>query len=147
MTTLLSLKLVTSKKHISISPVEHRRIKLISKVQEQIDMYEAKLNGLIYAPKQLKFITNKDTGQRMTIESIKRVKEWYWVNESGKINLAIKYGSKTLMLNKKGANAIELNNSDELIATLNNIKIAINDGELDDSISEISLNTKLGVSK
>jgi hypothetical protein len=147
MATLSTLKLVTSKKHISISPVQHRRNKLISKVQEQIDMCEAKQKGLTYAPKHLKNFTNKETGERMTIEAIKRVKEWFWVNDAGKINLAIKYGSKTLMLNKKGANAIELSNGDELISTLKNIKVAITNGELDDSINEVSNATKLGFGK
>lgn len=147
MATLSTLKLVTSKKHISISPIQHRRNKLINKVQEQIDMCEAKQKGLPYAPKHLKNYTNKDTGERMSIESVKRVKEWFWVNEAGKINLAIKYGSKTLMLNKKGANAIEVNNGDDLISTLKNIKIAITNGELDDSISEVSNATKLAFGK
>lgn len=147
MATLSSLKLVTSKKHISISPVLHRRNKIINKIQEQIDLCTAKKEGSIYAPKQLKTFTDKHTGERKTIETVKRIKEWFWINETGKINLAIKYGSKTLMLNKKGANAIEVSTRDELIATLKNIKLAVENGELDESINEVSNATKLAFSK
>jgi hypothetical protein len=142
MATLSTLKLVTSKKHISISPVLHRRNKIIAKIQEQIDLCLAKKDGNVYAPKQLKTYTDKHTGERKTIESVKRVKEWYWFSDSGKIHLAIKYGSKTLMLNKKGANAIEVSNGDELISTLKHIAGSIENGELDEFINDISKATR-----
>jgi hypothetical protein len=83
----------------------------------------------------------------MTAEVAKRVREWFWINDAGKINLAIKYGAKTLPLNKKGANAIELANGDELIAMLKELKIATANGELDDAISEVSTQTRLAFGK
>jgi len=147
MATLSALKLVTSKKQSTVSPVINRRLKLLAKVHEQIELCSAKKDGNTYAPKRLKTFTDKVTGERKTIESVKRVKEWFWINETGKINLAIKYGSKTLMLNKKGANAIEVSTGDELITTLKNIKLAIENGELDESISEVSNATKLAFKK
>ena len=142
MSTLNTLKLVASKKHTTVSPVVHRRNKLVSKLHEQIEMCEAKKAGQNYAPKKLKTFTNKQTGERMTAEVTKRVKEWFWINDAGKINLAIKYGAKTLSLNKKGANAIELATGDELINTLKSIKVAVLNGELDDAITEVSNATK-----
>ena len=99
---------------------------------------EAQKVGNTYAPKRLKTFTNKQTGERMTAEVVKRVKEWFWISDNGKINLAVKYGAKTLPLNKKGANAIELANGDELITTLKSLKAAVLDGELDDAIAEMS---------
>lgn len=147
MATLSALKLVTSKKNGSISPVLNRRNKLVNKVQEQIELCEAKKEGLTYAPKHLKTFTNKHTGERQTIETVKRVKEWFWINDAGKINLAIKYGSKTIMLNKKGANAIEVTNGEELISTLKNIKVAIINGELDEYINDISNATRASFNK
>jgi hypothetical protein len=147
MSTLNTLKLVASKKHATISPVVHRRNKLVSKLHEQIEMCEAKKVGQNYAPKKLKTFTNKQTGERMTAEVTKRVKEWFWINDAGKINLAIKYGAKTLSLNKKGANAIELATGDELITTLKSIKVAVLNGELDDAITEVSNATKAAFGK
>ena len=147
MSTLNTLKLVVSKKHATVSPVVHRRNKLVSKLHEQIEMCEAKKAGQNYAPKKLKTFTNKQTGERMTAEVTKRVKEWFWINDAGKINLAIKYGAKTLSLNKKGANAIELATGDELINTLKSIKVAVLNGELDDAITEVSNATKAAFGK
>jgi hypothetical protein len=52
------------------------------------------------------------------------------------------------MLNKKTkANAIELANGNELIATLKALKIAVANGELDDAIEEVSEATRLAFGK
>lgn len=142
MSALNSLKLVVSKKYTTVSPVVQRRNKLAKRLHEQIELCEAQKAGSTYAPKRLKTYANKQTGERMTVEVAKRVKEWFWINDAGKINLAIKYGAKTLPLNKKGANAIELATGDELINTLKAIKLAVLNGELDDAITEVSEATK-----
>lgn len=96
---------------------------------------------------KLKTYTNKQSGERMTVEVVKRVKEWFWISDSGKINLAIKYGAKTLPLNKKGANAIELANGEELIKTLKELKTATLNGELDEAINEVSSATRMAFVK
>ena len=147
MSALNTLKLVASKKHLSISPVVHRRNKLANKIHEQLELCESKKQGQRYAPKKLKTYTNKQTGEKMTVEVGKRIREWFWVNDAGKINLAIKYGAKTLPLNKKGANAIELSTDDELINTLRTIKQAVLAGELDEAIAEVSDATRAAFRK
>lgn len=147
MTVLTNLKLVASKKHLTVSPIVQRRNKLVAKLHEQIELCEAQRDGRIYAPKRLKTYTNKQSGERMTVEAVKRVKEWFWISESGKINLAIKYGAKTLLLNKKGANAIEIANGEELINTLKELKSATLNGELDDAINEVSTATRIAFNK
>lgn len=147
MSTLNGLKLVTSKKHSTLSPIVHRRNKLCTKIHEQIELCEAQKSGQTYAPKKLKTFVNRQTGERMTAEVVKRVKEWFWIGDNGKINLSVKYGSKTLALNKKGANAIELSTGDELINTLKSLKIAVINGELDEAITEVSEATRAGFGK
>ena len=148
MSTLNSLKLVVSKRHLTVSPVVHRRNKLVAKLHEQIELCEAKQSGKTYAPTRLKTYTNKQTGERVAVETVKRVKEWFWINDAGKINLAIKYGAKTLMLNKKTkANCIELINGDELINTLKALKTDVLNGVLDEAIAEVSTATREGFGK
>ena len=145
--TISGFKLVTSTKHQTVAPIVHRRNKLVSKLDEQLALCEAQKAGKTYAPKRLKTVTNKQTGERVTIETVKRVKEWFWIGVNGKINLAIKYGSKTLPLNKKGANAIELTSGDELIATLSELKSIVLNGDLDDAINEVSSITRQAFGK
>jgi len=146
-TTLSSLKLVTSKKHQTVAPIVIRRNKLCAKLDEQLNLCLAQNEGKTYAPTRLKTYVNKQTGERMTAEVDKRVREWFWVNDAGKINLAIKYGAKTLPLNKKGANAIELSNVDELISTLKSLKVIVANGELDDAMNEVSTATRQAFKK
>lgn len=140
--TISGFKLVTSTKHQTVAPIVHRRNKLVAKLDEQLALCEAQKAGNTYAPKRLKTVTNKQTGERVTIEAVKRVKEWFWIGANGKINLAVKYGAKTLPLNKKGANAIELASGDELIATLSDLKTIVLNGDLDDAINEVSSITR-----
>ena len=147
MPVLTSLKLVASQKQRTVSPIVQRRQKLIDKIDEQLKSCEAQKAGEEYAPKRMRTYTNKHTGERMTVEAVKRVKNWFWIAEDGKINLAIKYGSKTLALNKKGANAIQRATGDELIAVLGSLKTAVADGELDEAINEVSSITRDGFKK
>lgn len=149
MSTLNGLKLVVSKKQLHASPIVIRRNKLISKLHEQLELCEAQREGRTFAPIRIKTFINKATGERLTTEVPKRVKEWFWVSsENNKINLSVKYGAKTLTLNKKSkANAIELTSGDELIETIKALKIAVANGELDDAIAEVSEETRMAFGK
>lgn len=142
MTALSSLKLATSKKTAKASPIVYRRNKLVAKIHEQLELCEAKMNGRLYAPKKLRTYINKQTGERMTVEAIKRIKEWHWIAPDGLIHLSVKYGSKVLPLASDGSNAIVCANTDALIQALKTLKTAALDGELDAAINEASSFTK-----
>lgn len=146
MTVFSKLKLVASKKERNFSPVVARRNKLAGKIDEQLLFATAQRDGQIYAPKRLKNVIDKASGERKTVEATKRIKEWYWTNSTGKIHLSVRYGSKTLEL-AKGKNAIELNSGDELLATLVTLKEAVIAGELDDAIAQASEKLKAGFTK
>ena len=146
MTVFSKLKLVASLKERNVSPIVARRNKLAGKIDEQLLFATAQRDGQIYAPKRLKNVTDKVTGERKTVEATKRIKEWYWTNSIGKIHLCVRYGSKTLEL-AKGKNAIELNSGDELLATLATLKDAVIAGELDDAIAQASDKLKAGFTK
>ena len=147
MTTLSSLQLATSKKTTKVSPIVHRRNKLVAKIHEQLELCEAKMNGQLYAPKKLCTYINKQTGERMTVEAVKRIKEWHWIAPDGLIHLSVKYGSKVLPLASDGSNAIICVNKEALIQALKTLKIAVLDGELDAAITEASNYTKSGFIK
>ena len=146
MSFIAKLKLVTSKRERNLSPVLMRRQKLATKIEEQLDLARCQKNGTLYAPKRLKTVTN-ESGERVVVETTKRVKEWFWTTSNNKINLSIRYGSKTLALNAKGANAIELGTQDELIETLALLQQVVIGGELDDAITNASEKLKAGFSK
>ena len=142
MTALSSLQLVNSKKSLKASSIVHRRNKLVAKIHEQLELCEAKMNGQLYAPKKLRTYINKQTGERMTVEGVKRIKEWHWTAPDGLIHLSVKYGSKVLYLSADGSNAIVCANKDALLQALKTLKVAVLDGELDLAITEVSSYTK-----
>jgi hypothetical protein len=145
MSVIAKLKLVSSKRERSLSPIIVRRNKLAAKIEEQLQLATAQKEGRLYAPKRIKNVTNAE-GERVAVETTKRVKEWYWTTPSNKINLSVRYGSKTLELSK-GKNAIELSSGEELLTTLSMLKDAVIAGELDDAITNASDNLRAGFSK
>ena len=146
MSTIAGLKLVASKKSRSLSPIQLRRNKLAAKIHEQWQLCTARQAGETYAPRRLRTITNPQTGERTTVETVKRVREWFWINEAGKLNLAVRYGSKVLEL-ARGKNAIELATGDELVAVLGKLKDAVLAGELDVQIEAASGALRAGFGK
>jgi hypothetical protein len=145
MSSLAKLKLITSKRELSANPTVLRRNKLANKLKEQLELATAQKEGRLYAPKKLKTVTNAD-GNRVSVETTKRVKEWYWAAANNKINLCVRYGSKTLEISK-GKNAIEVSNSDELLSTLSLLKDAVIAGELDEAINNASNKLRAGFGK
>jgi hypothetical protein len=145
MSFIAKLKLVSSKRERNLSPVLLRRQKLANKIGEQIELARCQKNGTVYAPKRLKTVTNAE-GERVVVETTKRVKEWFWTTPNNKINLSIRYGSKTLEL-AKGKNAIELGSQDELIETLALLQQVVIGGELDEAITNASDKLKAGFGK
>lgn len=145
MSVIAKLKLVASKRERNLSPIVVRRNKLAAKIEEQLQLAQAQKEGRLYAPKRIKNVTNSE-GERVAVETTKRVKEWYWTTPANKINLCVRYGSKTLELSK-GKNAIELSTGDELLATLAILKDAVIAGELDDAINTASDKLRAGFGK
>jgi hypothetical protein len=145
MNFIAKLKLVASKRERNLSPIVVRRNKLAAKIEEQVQLATAQKEGRLYAPKRIKNVTN-DAGERVAIETTKRVKEWFWTTPANKINLSVRYGSKTLEL-AKGKNAIELSTGDELLATLSMLKEAVIAGELDEAITYASDKLRAGFNK
>ena len=142
MSFIAKLKLVASKRERNLSPIIVRRNKLAAKIDEQLQLATAQKEGRLYAPKRIKNVTNA-VGERVAVETTKRVKEWYWTTPANKINLCVRYGSKTLELSK-GKNAIELGSQDELIETLALLKQIVIGGELDEAITNASEKLKSG---
>jgi hypothetical protein len=142
-----NLTLVVASKGSSFSSIQQKRNKLCAKIFEQIQVCEAEINNTIYAPKKLRTFVNKITNESTVLEVTKHVRKWYWKTNDDKYNLCIKYGTKTLSLNKDGKNAIELKDKQAVINTLKILKEAVLNGELDSAIINVSALTKKGFNK
>ena len=142
MTTLTSLKLTSAKKPTQMTPVQQRRNKLAKRLWEQIELAKAQQTGMTFAPTKLRTITNTETGERKQIETKKRLKAW-WFADKGKLVLSVRYGTKVLEL-AKGKWAVEVGSEKELVPTLELLKGAVLDGELDAQIEVASSKLREG---
>ncbi len=138
--TLANLKLTTAKKATQLSAVVQRRTKLVKRLAEQIELAKAAQNGSTYAPTKLRSITDAETGERKHVAVAKRVKSWTFNADNGKLCVNVRYGARVLDLGK-GKTAVELASTKELVATLETISAAVNEGELDAAMEAAS--TKL----
>ncbi len=145
MSTLTSLKLVNAKKPTAIPPILHRRNKLSTKVWEQIQLAKAHKDGGTFTVKRFKTVKDYD-GSSKSIELQKRVRPWWFVADAGKVCVNVRYGAKLIEL-AKGKTAVEVSSAEDLIKTLEIIKVAIEAGELDAQIEIASGAVRAGFRK
>ena len=131
---LSSLKLTSAKRQQVSNPIEFRRQKISTKLQEQVALAIALKNGETYTAKRLRTVTDSD-GIRQTVEVSKRVKP-LWFTQNNKVFVQLKYGSKVVSLTSKGdKNSVEVTNAQELIQVLEKLVQAVLEGELDTQIA------------
>ena len=94
MSTLSKLKLVEAKKPTALPAIVLRRNKLSAKLWEQLQLAQAQKSGERYAPLRLKRVKNRETGERVTVESEKLVRPWWFVSENGRVCFCVKYLSR-----------------------------------------------------
>jgi hypothetical protein len=100
---------------------------------EQAELAKAQQAGTTFAPTRFRSVVQNDTGLRKQVEVAKRIKQWWFVTEAGKLVLSVRYGTKVIEL-AKGKFAVEVGSEKELVPTLELLKGAVLAGELDSQI-------------
>ena len=137
MATLATLKLSTAVKPTHMPAVQVRRNKLVKRLWEQVELAKAQEAGTHFSPTKFRTVVENDTGLRKQVEVNKRVKQWWFTTDSGKLALSVRYGARLLEL-AKGKFAVEIASEKELVPTLEIIKAALIAGELDAAIDAAS---------
>ena len=137
MATLATLKLSTAIKPTHMPAVQVRRNKLAKRLWEQAELAKAQQAGIQFTPTKFRTVVENDTGLRKQVEVNKRIKQWWFTTDSGKLALSVRYGARLLEL-AKGKFAVELASEKELVSTLEIIKAAVLAGELDAAIDAAS---------
>ena len=89
--------------------------------------------GTTFAPVKFRSVVEHDTGIRRQVEMPKRVRPWWFVTDAGKLALSVRYGTRVLEL-ARGKVAVEVGGEKDLVPTLELIKTAVLNGELDTQI-------------
>jgi hypothetical protein len=137
MSTLSQLKLVTAVKPQHMPDVVKRRYKLSNKLWEQIQLAKSLFLNQPFDLKKVKTVKNAETSQSETVSVPKTVRPWWFNTDNGSICFSIKYGAKIVEL-AKGKPSIQVESGLDLISTLELVKEAIEVGELDSQIEQVS---------
>ncbi len=132
MTSFNNLKFTANIKPRNQPPIVQRRSKLITRLWEQIQLAKCQLNGTELTVRRRKNIKDID-GVVKNVDLPKRIKPWWFVDQSGKVCVSVRYGSKVIEL-KKGMPSIQVNDPEELIETLEIIKCEVEKGSFDEEI-------------
>lgn len=146
MATLATLKLSAVVKPAHMPAIQVRRNKLVKRLWEQMELAKAQQAGTQFAPIKFRTIADPETGMRKQVEVFKRVKQWWFVAESGKLVLNIRYGARLIEL-AKGKLSIEMAGIDDLVPTLELVKRAVEAGELDSQIEAAANKLREGFGK
>lgn len=148
MTLLKTLKLVSAAKIDLKDKQKSKRRKLAEKIQQQMDIATAELKNESYIAYTTKKVRDNETGEIKTVSSEKRLRTWYWMTGKGTLQLSIKYGSATLMLDAKSKlNAVECADLNAVVDALKVIKEAVLNGELDDELNVAGTKLRKGFNR
>ena len=137
MSAFSGLKLVAAKRPQTAAPAVVRRAKLAGQITEQMELARASAAGTTYAPMRVRSVLDKATGLRSSVEHAKRVKQWWFTADTGRVCLQVRYGTRVLEL-AKGKNSIDVGSTAELLSALEVVKRAVEAGELDTHIEAAS---------
>jgi hypothetical protein len=133
MTALTGLKLTAIQKPTQMTPIQQRRNKMAKRLWEQAELAKAQQTGSTFAPTKFRSVKDATTGERKQVEQAKKIKQWWFVADNGKLVLSVRYGTKVLEL-AKGKWAVEVGSEKDLVPTLELLKGAVLAGELDAQI-------------
>lgn len=129
------LKLVSAVR-VRRTVADIRREKLLSKLDQQIGLATAVLNGEEFQVKRMRVVAGQD-GQKVRGLAPVRVRQWWWKGADNKLLFTIQYGTKALEL-AKGKTAVEVGSFSELVDALQSVRAAAEAGELDGLIEAAS---------
>lgn len=133
---LSSLKFISAKRQTSLDPIQFRRQKLSKMLDEQISLATAYMNNTTFQATRMKRVRDVN-GNTQVVEVQKNVKTWWFTSSDNKVALTVRYGNRQIEFSK-GKNAIEVSDAKNLLTTLEKIKQAVIEGQLDEQLTQAS---------
>lgn len=131
MSSFAKLTIKTVSRQSKLSPIEARRGKLVSAINEQIAVAEAAMRGEQYAVTVPRW-TKNEAGEKVRVQRQKVLRSWFFSQDGG-FYVQCKYGAKALSLSKDG-NAVFVKQIADVKPVLETFRTAVNAGELDEKI-------------
>ena len=137
MSALDKLNLVADTKQRHLPMIQVKRNKLSSRLWEQLMLAKGQVDGKPFVVTKFRSFTDRETGLRKQMGVPKRLKPWWFVNTDGKVCFSVRYGSHVLEL-AKGKMSVQVDSAADLVKAIEQLKQAVEEGELDMQIQHAS---------
>lgn len=122
----------------SSDPVQHKRHKLLSAIEQQLKVAEAAAQGKTYAVTIAHWSKN-DQGERVRMERQRTIRPWFFAQDGGHY-VQCRYNSKPLPLSKEG-DSVFVKQLSEVSSALQALYAAVAAGELDTALASAAKRT------
>lgn len=112
-------------------PVQQRREKLATAIEEQLKAAAAATKGESYEVQRKTWVKNEQ-GEKVLVERMRQVRAWFFEQDGGWY-VQCKYGNKVLALGK--GNAVFVKTLKDVQGVLASLKDAVDAGELDGAVA------------
>lgn len=134
MSSLSKLTIKAVSRHSKLSPIEARRNKLLAGINEQMEVADAAMRGEQHAVTAPRW-TKNEAGEKVRVQRQKVVRSWFFAQDGG-FYVQCKYGAKAISLSKDG-NAVFVKQLAEVKPTLEMLRSATKNGELDEAVAAL----------
>ena len=134
MSSLSKLTIKAVFRQPKLSPIEARRNKLLAGINEQMEVADAAMRGEQYAVTIPRW-TKNEAGEKVRVQRQKVVRSWFFAQDGG-FYVQCKYGAKAISLSKDG-NAVFVKQLAEVKPTLEMLRSATKNGELDEAVAAL----------
>ena len=132
---LSSLQLTKQHKVHNQDPIIQRRNKLIERLEVQREMAKCLIENEVFTAFKEVMKIDEETGNKQKVQVPKQIKPWFYLYD-GQYYTTIKYGAKTLELNK-GLHAITVGDKNALTSVYDTVIAGVQAGELDSQLLAI----------
>ena len=135
MTYLSKLTMTQLKRPQAMTPIEMRRAKLVAKLEQQLALAQATVNGTSYMVSRAVWQHAED-GSKSRVTQDRPVKAWWWRDGAG-LSMVVRYGARPIEL-AKGKRALAVANVAALAEVIGTVIAAVQAGELDTAIEAVA---------
>lgn len=114
-------------------PVQDRRNKFLTAIEEQKQVWSAQLKGQQHAANKLRWVKN-ERGERALVNVTRPVKPWFF-QQQDQWYLQLRYGARIVLLDGQN-NAVCVKSLKEVGDALDTVAAAVKAGELDGPLGQ-----------
>lgn len=118
------------------NPIEVKRDKLITRLNEQRAMVQCLLENTEFTAYKDAYIIDEETNEKRKVKRPKRIRPWFY-QSANKYYFEIKYGTKSLEI-QKNKPAIDVGSKNELLTVIDTIIDATKQGFLDVELKKVT---------